>query len=272
MIQQLLLNYLRYFPIEHGKTRLAKLVALPNGCQKYTNRMGVTLQLDLREYQQRQIYLFDLYEKSTLIQLSKLIRPEMVALDVGANIGFYTLALASLCREGAVHAFEPNPVVFSKLKQHVDLNQTKNVFLNPFGLAERPRQETLYFGDSNTGTGNIFEKKEHEVVIQLQPLDDYVRSRSLAKLDVIKVDIEGCEQTFWAGAQETIASFQKLIMVMEFNDDATGRGRQDIHALFNDIIRKGFRAYLPRAFPFTLTPAERVPAGFMGNLLFLRGY
>lgn len=106
----------------------------------------------------------------------------------------------------------------------------------------------------------------------MQRLDDYVRSRSLTRLDVVKVDIEGCEQAFWAGAQETMASFNKLIMVMEFNDDATNNTRQNIHALFDDIVRQGFRAYLPRAFPFKLTPIDRVPSGLMSNLLFLKGY
>ena len=272
MLQQLLLNYLRHFLIDHGKTRLAKLVTLPTGTQHYTNSLGVTLPLDLTEYQQRQIYLFDLYEKSTLLQLAKLTRPDMVALDVGANIGFYTLSLARLCKEGTVHAFEPNPAVFSKLEQHVALNRAENIVLNPFGLAERQRKETLFFGDSNTGTGNIFEKKEHAVEIELQRLDDYVRSRSFTSLDVVKVDVEGCEQAFWAGAQETMSSFHKLILVMEFNDDATTSARQNIHALFDDIVRQGFRAYLPRAFPFKLTPIDRVPTGFMSNLLFLRGY
>lgn len=272
MFQQLLLNYLRHFPIDHGKTRLAKLATLPTGTQHYTNSLGVTLPLDLTEYQQRQIYLFDLYEKSTLLQLAKLTRPDMVALDVGANIGFYTLSLARLCKEGTVHAFEPNPAVFSKLEQHVALNRAENIVLNPFGLAERQRKETLFFGDSNTGTGNIFEKKEHAVEIELQRLDDYVRSRSFTSLDVVKVDVEGCEQAFWAGAQETMSSFHKLILVMEFNDDATTSARQNIHALFDDIVRQGFRAYLPRAFPFKLTPIDRVPTGFMSNLLFLRGY
>ena len=77
---------------------------------------------------------------------------------------------------------------------------------------------------------------------------------------------------FWAGAQETIASFHKLILVMEFNDDVATSTRQNIHALFSDIVKQGFRAYLPRAFPFKLTPIDRVPTGFMANILFLRGY
>lgn len=272
MFQKLLLKYLRHFPIDHGKRTLAKMASLPDGRQRYTSSLGVTLELDLTEYQQRQIYLFDLYEKSTLLQMAKLISPDMVAFDVGANIGFYTLSLANMCKEGKVHAFEPNPVVFSKLESHVALNRAGNIVLNPFGLAERQRKETLFFGDSNTGTGNIFEKKEHAVEIELQRLDDYVRSRSLTRLDVVKVDIEGCEQAFWAGAQETMASFNKLIMVMEFNDDATNNTRQNIHALFDDIVRQGFRAYLPRAFPFKLTPIDRVPSGLMSNLLFLKGY
>ncbi|MBK6526916.1 MAG: hypothetical protein IPG07_16000 [Crocinitomicaceae bacterium] len=103
-MKKLLLYYLRNFPIDYGKNRISKWVKLDANDSPitYINTQDVKFLLDLKEYQMKQIFLFDIYEKNTVRHLLKqidLIQSEsLVIFDVGANIGFYSLNLAQKLR------------------------------------------------------------------------------------------------------------------------------------------------------------------------------
>lgn len=127
-LQNFLLAYLRYFPIDYGKARLAQYISfeeLPK-MHHHSNRAGVIMNLNLHEHSHKNIFLYDYYERNTFLNLKKLIAPHFICVDVGANVGFYTLNLANLLTNGTVHAFEPNPIIFNTLLPDVfDGNRTE---------------------------------------------------------------------------------------------------------------------------------------------------
>ncbi len=203
-MNKLLLYYLRKFPIDYGKSRLIKYVKLPEGENwvKYRNSMNLIFNLNLSEYQMKQIYLLDIYEKNTILQLKKLVqkiiqKQEVNVIDVGANIGFYSLSLGEMLKDKKcqIHCFEPNPCTFKLLQQNVKANNISNIVLNDFGLSCEETSFELTYNESNLGTANIYSKSKNinskTTSIHCTKLDSYCNEKGISYADIIKVDIEG---------------------------------------------------------------------------------
>ncbi len=88
---------------------------------------------------------------------TKLVRKEVkksdVVLDIGANIGYYTLILAKLVgKKGRVFAFEPDPTNFALLKKNISINGYKNVILVPKAVAGKTRRGNTCDGRQRSDT------------------------------------------------------------------------------------------------------------------------
>jgi len=155
------------------------------------------------------------------------VKPGQVALDVGANHGYYTLLLADLVGpRGKVYAFEPNPRLAELLDQ--------NIALNGFWHVAEARAAAV--GDRDGGTAHLMvpvrdPKNAHVVApehgtpieldatrfavheVPLTTLDEAVPGRA----DFLKIDVEGAEEAVWRGMQRLIARSPGIAIVMEFN-------------------------------------------------------
>src|SRR5882762_8210273 len=98
--------------------------------QQVRLRTGGEMLLDIRDSQQRHIYYSRLYEYSYIACLETFIKPGDLFVDVGANIGFYTIwAALRVGPEGRVFSFEPNPLATAFLERNIELNELRNVNL-----------------------------------------------------------------------------------------------------------------------------------------------
>lgn len=83
---------------------------------------GLRLKLEFEDVSAPHIY-FGYYEEDETRAISQLVRPGMTVLDIGANIGYYTLLMADLVGPlGRVHAFEPNPTMVVRLRCNIAQN------------------------------------------------------------------------------------------------------------------------------------------------------
>ncbi|MEJ7636566.1 MAG: FkbM family methyltransferase, partial [Singulisphaera sp.] len=101
------------------------------------------LRLDLRDREMlAQTYWVGLSntDRDSIRLLTRLLDPDAVFVDVGANVGVYTLALARHLGRGAgrVIAFEPHPTNFRRLQEHIALNALTNVTAENLGVSDRP--------------------------------------------------------------------------------------------------------------------------------------
>ncbi len=100
---------------------------------------------------------FEPYE-TTLIE--SVVKPGDVVLDIGANIGYYTLIFARLVGEqGRVYAFEPDPTNFQLLKKNIRANGYHNVVFINKAVAEVSEPLSLYLCPDNKGDHRIFASK-----------------------------------------------------------------------------------------------------------------
>lgn len=135
----------------------------------------------------------NLYDKEELDALSAACR-QGVFVDIGANIGYYTLFLAthSECR---VLAIEPNPPTLARLRFNVVANNLQDrVHIIPLGIG--PEGEFELFSTGDLGSASLHDNPDadtHPVTIKTQPLLDVIQDAGIDKIGALKIDIEGME-------------------------------------------------------------------------------
>jgi FkbM family methyltransferase len=162
----------------------------------------------------------DRYDSSE-VNLLKKISHKGLFMDIGANVGFYTLALAA---SGAkVIAVEPNPKTLARLNYNTTLNNfADRITILPIGIGEKGEFELV----SNGGLGSANIRPDNTnyseaVTITVQPLLDVLTELKIEKLDGLKIDIEGMEDRalmpFFKSAPKSL--WPKCIVIEHCNSD-----------------------------------------------------
>ena len=155
-------------------------------------------------------------------RVAGLIPSDAVIVDVGAHSGQFAKLFARLAPKGRVYAFEPGAYALSILRPVLRLRGFRNVVVVPLGLSDRPGSETLSLplkkrGSVGFGLAHIgAEISGRTTIVQqiaLTTLDAFAAEQGLARLDFIKVDIEGWEPHFLRGAAATLARFRPVVMI-----------------------------------------------------------
>ena len=132
--------------------------------------------------------------------------------DLGANIGYFTLIFAKLVGpSGKVFAFEPDPRNLALLKKNIECNNYKNVIIVPKAVSNVNEKCTLYVGQKTFGQNRIYkpEKTKTQKFVPIDSetvrLDDFFKANNLLdKISFIKMDIEGAEFLALNGMKEIL--------------------------------------------------------------------
>ena len=166
----------------------------PRVGEKEIDLYGYKITLDLSDYIQRSVYLnvFEPYE-STLIKnylkpgiIKNYLKPGMTFIDVGANIGYFTLMGAALVgSEGKVIAFEPSPYAYDRLENTVNKNNISQVSLVQAGLSNSKSTMQLYISDEKWGNHSptmIKNDGGQPIDIPVLTLDEYLKINNITAL------------------------------------------------------------------------------------------
>ena len=132
------------------------------------------------------------------------IKPESVMVDVGANIGYYSLLTAKTAKK--VFAIEPEELNFSILKKNAQSNGLKNIELIKAAAGSRQGKAVIKRSKVNPGAHKVV-RSEGE--IKMIRLDDLIKE----KVDVIKIDVEGMEAEVIKGARNLIEKWKPIIFL-----------------------------------------------------------
>lgn len=155
------------------------------------------------------------YEPVTTLLACELARGADTFIDVGANIGFFSLVLSTSKPGLRVISFEPNPKNFQLLNANVHLNQFSNVTCEPLALSDISGTGALFLSPSDMSASleQDFEDTPGPVLkVSTATLDGYLAQRSPSGPVLIKVDVEGHEAAFFKGARQTISSLKPDII------------------------------------------------------------
>jgi FkbM family methyltransferase len=187
-----------------------------------------------------------LFDPTELAAIAEHLCPGMVFVDVGANVGAYTLFAAHAAAETCkLIAVEPHPVALERLRYNLAANGYDNVLVEPVAVADRCGTVSLNIVASNLGQTSVVENSVVENAVRGQrgsvhnipstTLLAICEKHQLGRLDVLKIDIEGYEilvlQQFFATAGENL---WPRLLIMEINAGLTQSG------LLDDLCAKGY--------------------------------
>jgi len=148
------------------------------------------------------------FETAETKYMLKMINSDAICIDIGANVGYFTLLMAQLASSGSVHAFEPIPLNATLLKASSQLNGFTNIHINqcavgdtvgelPFSLSS----DSAYSSIKDTGRKPLFDTFN----VLVTTIDEYLALKCIDRVDIIKADVEGAEGLVISGASKLLS-------------------------------------------------------------------
>lgn len=164
--------------------------------------------------------VFSVYEKFETELFRQHVKPGMVVVDVGANIGYYSLIAARRVGDaGRVFAFEPDSNNFAFLQQMVARNRFANVISHNIALGDCDGSIDLYLSDDNKGDHRIYPvslENRSKITIPMNTLDAVLKSDGSLRVDFLKMDVQGAEGLVLGGMPSVLSSNPNMIIFSEF--------------------------------------------------------
>jgi len=218
---------------------------------------GGRIYLPLGDSHRMREKLYGTYEfwKTRLVE--RIVHEGMTILDVGANVGYYTLLTARLVGPtGRVLAFEPHPEVLHWLSRSVNANGYDNAELFSCALSDASGTVEFYPGRHSGWGSTLFHPESANqrlkpFAVEARTLDDVLNGLGVDRVDLIKVDVEGTEAKVLAGARRTLRDLSPMMLV-----DVDLRDRKAVARIHGLLADAGYDCY---AIDRGLTPLNEVP-------------
>jgi FkbM family methyltransferase len=210
----------------------------------------IQVQVDLDDWIQKQIFFFGSYllEQQETRYWCKSVRHGEIILDIGANIGYYSLlASKRIGNQGKVYAFEAAPETFRKLSANIQRNAMTNVVAINLAITNFRGTIDLHIADTrNTGMSSIAafaDESGETVTVPCDTLDNIANDHSLDRVDRIKIDVEGAEMMVLKGMENTLRKYTPVIHI-ELIDSRLKDAGSSLAELWSYLLSLG---YLPHS-------------------------
>jgi len=226
-----------------GGTRLATLLLSP-AVNRLMRRDLIGTSDDLRflfycklsSWLEKQLFLYGHFEEAIRDFLVETLQPGDTFVDVGANIGCFTLRASEVIgATGKVLAFEPDPDAFPRLRANVQLNNFDNVILQNLALGANSGEMKLYRGGGDwTHCSSIYPSSWHNpdsyAIVKVSTLDDALEGLSVRAVRLLKIDVEGAELDVLMGSQNVLRELRPAVLleVSRHTQEASGAAPSDV--------------------------------------------
>jgi FkbM family methyltransferase len=208
-----LFDYAEYL----GHANIAAIEITEGRVTMTSRREGIRIVCPKGDYRVAPIEILNFadYEIVDSNMILRLVGANDCVLDVGANMGWYSILIAKTNPAATVHAFEPLPNTYSVLRDNVALNDMGNVIIHPFGLSSEKKDLRFFFypeGSGNASAVNLTGRSDaQEIVCHVEVMDEAVKDLGIARVDFIKCDVEGAELFVFQGGMKTIARDKPVV-------------------------------------------------------------
>ena len=218
LIRKVLLKFKWYFSTLFESHRI---IANPG--------LGFRMVLESSDVSAPQLF-FGIYEPEETKTMGDLLKPGMVALDIGANLGYFTLLMAKkVGSTGRIHSFESNPQMVVRLRQNVSLNYGPSqgcIRIHEIALGETDGEAEFFCPvRGHEGAGGL--KNTHRapiekvITVPMRTLDSVLQEHDIQKVDFVKMDIEGGELNVLRGATQMLKNLQPIILFEAFEENTS---------------------------------------------------
>ncbi len=190
-----------------------------------------------------------IYHKQMTKVVKSIITKGMVCLDIGANIGYFTLIMARLVGGGKIFAFEPEPYNFDLLVKNITINGYHNITPIQKAISNKNGRAKLFLDRVNPGSHSLARQGQNThtfgrdiVEVEVQTLDSFFRDYN-GKIDFVKMDVEGAELTVLEGMENIINKNKDLVIITEFLPRGLRRSGSAPEQFLNRLLQYGFELY-----------------------------
>ena len=243
--------YLRQFPIQRGKGILLRRIVtplLPPADAEFDLPVPGAARVGLRYRETLGLssLLYGTFELAELTFVSRYLRPDDRAMDIGANVGIFSVVMGvTVGTLGRVFAFEPVPANISRLEKNLSKNGLGNVQVFPLALGASDGQMRLHIAtdpaypslrevQGGFGSGA-------EVSIQVRSLDGVWEELGRPDISLVKIDVEGAEANVLRGASRFLATCRPTLLV-------EANSAEDLDSLCAQLCSLGYRHVRPEGF------------------------
>ncbi|MGS2589022.1 FkbM family methyltransferase [Streptomyces hebeiensis] len=277
-------GYVRDAPGVFGKAALAARHLNPRLRDRprrrvVPSRFGARFAVDTQDLIQRYLYLFGIWEPHMTRWLRTRLRPGDTFVDVGANIGYFSVLASRLVgADGQVVAVEASPTFHERLSQHLRLNDCRNV--RALNAAVSDSRKTLTFvlaSSANMGANSIVPydgPAESSFDIEARPLADLLDPAEIARARVIKIDVEGAEGAVVRGMAAMLDQLRPDAEIsVEVTPDRMALLGDSVEELLTTMRSHGFHVYrlandyAPASYPAALRGTPVVPVRWRGPVV-----
>ncbi len=175
------------------------------------------------------------YEQTQTELVKSLVKPGMNCIDVGANIGYYTLLLSSLVKDGHVWAIEPERNNLIELKYNISLNNFNNIDVIELAAGNEEKLVDFYISGISPGRHSTVTGRNdggYVVKVPMKRLDDIIHM----KIDFVKTDTEGRDIDVMLGARRIIRENPRIKWLTEVWPDGLRKINKSVKDVF-DVAR-----------------------------------
>lgn len=198
----------------------------------------------------RTIFVKGCYEPNEFFVLKKVLRTGMTVMDVGANIGLYSIFASRLVgSHGKIIAIEPSQREFGRLTDNLTLNSAHNVCAMRVACSNYSGEADIVIaadgkeGHNTLGSLSYASAKVKEVQrVRIERLDDLVEREEVARVDVLKLDIEGAELFALLGAAKILEHFRPIILI-ELSDRTLERQGCSTFQIWDLLVSYGYTLF-----------------------------
>lgn len=209
--------------------------------------LGLRVNMFLGNDMSRCLFVGGCLEPNEFFAVKNLIEPGSVFIDIGANEGLYTLFASKLA--GTVISVEPSHREYDRLQANLQLNGPTNVRTRQLALSDHSGQCDLQIAAYEHEGQNTFGdfsyvgiQASHTEKVELKRLDDLVAEEGLARVDVIKMDIEGAEFSVLKGAEHTLSTLRPALL-LELSDTALHHQGSSANEVLSLLRSLGYEIY-----------------------------
>ena len=201
---------------------------------------GTILQLDKKD--SLSLSFNRIYETVETSLVKQSVKPEMVIIDIGANIGYFTTLFSKLAYKGKVIAFEPDMTNFKILEKNCRVNKCTNVQLFNNAVGSETCTRRLYISSENHGDHRLYPVDDQRESVEVETIDIDSHLKSEEAIDFIKMDIQGFEMEALLGMKQTISIYFPTLL-LELWPSALLKNKTNPLDLMNYLIDLQYSIY-----------------------------
>ena len=239
--------YIRYSPVPYGKQAIFKAICWRSYEYDCQTVFGSRMRGNARDLVQGYIFYFGVWEPNLTSFVSRRLKGDQkrTFVDVGANVGYFSLLASKFLTEGRVVAIEAHPSIFKKLEENIKLNAESDIEAIHRAASDRAGMLNIFHaGSENEGATTTITNRfnDDSSLVEASTLDALLTDIDISAVKLIKIDVEGAEYEVLKGMEGTLSCLpDDAEVIVEITPSHEDPGRtQWIFDYFNSL---GYFAY-----------------------------